>query len=117
MRVAPALAAVGAGFGLLCALACTGVGGAGSTCQSTPDCVDGLECLYALGSGCDAQGQCQIETHDCSGATAGLVVCGCGAPLDTSCISSSLSLEQRTATGPACMSDGGQDASRDASTD
>ena len=94
--------------------ACAGSVPAGASCKASSECEPGLACLYGLGAGCDAPGQCAIPVNDCSGTSAGLVLCGCsGAKLDLSCLPSSASLPQRTATGLACQAQadaGGSDA-------
>ncbi len=92
------------------AASCTGLTPAGGPCSASSECETGLACLYALGSGCGASGQCVVPSSDCSGSSVGLSLCGCGAPLDLSCIPSIVALPQRTATGAACLADGGADA-------
>jgi hypothetical protein len=79
--------------------------------MTSSQCEPGLECLFPLGAGCDAQGACGVSSNDCSGSAAGLVLCGCGdVPLDLTCVSSVAALTQRTATGAACATEGGADA-------
>ncbi len=95
--------------------ACAGSVPSGASCSASSDCETGLACLYALGSGCGASGSCAIPVRDCSGTSAGLVLCGCsGEVLDLSCIPSSAAIAQRTATGAACPVDAGMDARPDA---
>jgi hypothetical protein len=89
---------------------CTGTLPSGASCSATSECETGLACLYAIGSGCNASGMCVVPSSDCSGSSAGLSLCGCGAPLDLSCLPSIAALPQRTATGPACVADAGADA-------
>lgn len=104
------LAVFAAGALVLC-ISCTGTLPAGSSCSETSECETGLACLYDLGSGCSASGNCVVPSNDCSGPTTGLLLCSCnGAPLDLSCVPSIAALPQRTATGMACVMDGGQDA-------
>jgi hypothetical protein len=97
--------------GLVVAILCVSCAGSvppGASCTASSECETGLACLYPLGAGCSAAGQCAIPANDCSGGIPGLVACGCGgALLDLSCIPSSAALPQRTATGAACMLDGG----------
>ena len=98
---------VGLVVATLCA-SCAGSVPPGASCTASSECETGLACLYPLGAGCSAAGQCAIPANDCSGSIPGLIACGCGgALLDLSCIPSSAALPQRTATGAACMLDGG----------
>jgi hypothetical protein len=95
---------------------CPGEVPAGGACSSTGECEDGLQCLYPLGSGCSAKGQCDVPTTDCAGTAVGLIVCGCGAPVDFGCIPASATLAVQTATGSACLLDAGDAGdARDAS--
>ena len=97
--------------GLVATLSCAGSVPPGASCSSSGECETGLACLYLLGSGCSAYGQCVIPASDCSVSSVGLSLCGCGgATLDLSCIPSIVALPQRTATGPACVVDAGADA-------
>ncbi|MGD0675452.1 MAG: hypothetical protein ABSC94_08540 [Polyangiaceae bacterium] len=85
-------------------------GAAGATCGAASDCQDSMQCLYAIGAGCDAQGHCGVAASECIPDASNLVLCGCpGAVTDLSCISSSAELTQPTATGLACVLDGGGD--------
>ncbi len=106
---ASALAVLAAGLAAL-ALSCTGTLPAGAECSGSSECETGLTCLYALGAGCTASGHCVVPSSDCSGPSTGLSLCGCGAPLDLTCIPSIAALPQRTATGMACVVDAGNDA-------
>ena len=92
-------------------VACTGTLPAGAPCSGSSECETGLACLYDLGAGCSAGGQCVVPSSDCSGSSEGLSLCGCnGAPLNLTCIPSIVALPQRTATGMACIADAGHDA-------
>ena len=95
---------------LLLWASCAGSVPSGASCTSSSVCETGLQCLYTLGAGCNASGRCVVPSTDCSGPSTGLSLCGCGAPLDLSCIPSIFALPQRTATGAACIVDGGADA-------
>ncbi|HTB77019.1 MAG TPA: hypothetical protein VK762_27430 [Polyangiaceae bacterium] len=92
------------------AASCAGSAPSGATCSDSSQCESGLACLYTLGAGCNATGQCIVPLSDCNGpANVGLSLCGCnGATLDP-CIPSNLALPQRTATGAACTLDAGTD--------
>jgi hypothetical protein len=91
-------------------MSCAGSVPAGASCTSSGDCETGLACLYALGAGCNASGRCVVPSNDCSGPSTGLSLCGCGAPLDLTCIPGIAALSQRTTTGAACIVDAGTDA-------
>jgi hypothetical protein len=103
-----AIGALGVGAFVAVAAACGVRFPEGYACASSDQCEDGLSCLYPLGSGCAAQGECSVPTTDCSGTTAGLILCSCGTePLDLSCLPANAELLQPTATGAACAGDGG----------
>jgi hypothetical protein len=109
------IARVSATLAILAALgaplaSCAGQVPSGASCSSSGQCEKGLTCLYALGSGCSAKGHCVIATTDCNGSTQGLSLCACGGgTLDLTCIPTSAALSQQTATGAACVLDGGAD--------
>jgi hypothetical protein len=109
MRAGPGISAMAA-LVLGIATACAGSAPSGAACSDSSQCETGLACLYALGAGCSASGQCVVPSSDCSGPTGDLSLCGCsGAVLDLTCIPSIAALPQRTATGPACAVDAGTD--------
>jgi len=87
--------------------ACPGEEPPDGPCSSSGDCQGGLQCLYPLGRGCSGKGQCDVPTTDCGGSAVGLVLCGCGEAVDFSCVPATATLPVRTATGPACLADGG----------
>jgi hypothetical protein len=87
--------------------ACPGEVPAGGACHSSGECKNGLQCLYPLGSGCSAAGQCDVPTTDCGGSAAGLVLCACSGALDLACIPASATLTVPTGTGADCSGDAG----------
>jgi hypothetical protein len=110
-RGAGMAAALGAATSLA---ACPGEVPAGGSCLSSDECQSGLQCRFPLGSGCSGKGQCDVPTSDCGGSAAGLVLCACTDVVDFSCIPASATLTVRTATGAACLSDGGEAGAGDA---
>lgn len=98
----------GLALALVLLAGCPGEVPAGGSCGVSGECQSGLQCLYALGSGCTGNtGHCDVPGTDCGGSAVGLVLCGCGEPLDLACIPASATLPQRTATGAACAADAG----------
>jgi len=82
---------------------CQSTGGPGAACQSPGDCQSGLECLYAIGAGCDAQGACDVPPNGCLPGASTLVLCACAdAQIDLACIGDNATLQQPTATGSVC---------------
>ncbi len=100
-------------------VSCVGTVPEGSSCTQSSDCESGLQCLYPLGSGCSAKGQCLVPTNDCSFDITGLSLCACpGTVIDWTCVPSNAALGQRSATGTACGADAGApDALVDAQVD
>ncbi len=93
------------------AASCAGSAPAGAACSDSSQCETGLACLYTLGAGCSAGGQCLVPSSDCSGPTdAGLSFCGCNGAILNPCVPGNLALPQRSATGAACALDAGADA-------